>query len=685
MKKEIGLKRLVLGACYYPEHWDEALWEDDLTRMEEHGIEVIRIGEFAWGLLEPEEGVYDFSLFDRFLSLVQNHRIRVIFGTPSATPPAWLTHKYPEALNARIDGTLMRHGTRRHYTYNSPRYNELVKAIVLRLGLQYGHHPSVVGWQIDNELNCEVNEFYSECDHRAFRRYLQNRYGTLQKLNEAWGTRFWSQTYTDWEQVHLLRPTAGRSANPHAALDEKRFFSDSAVRFCRMQSECLRSAIDARQFITTNGIFDHLDSHRMTEEALDFFTFDNYPNFGYSTENPHPVLKDRYHSFTLCRVRDVSANFGIMEQQSGPNGWVNRMMAASPRPGQMRLWTFQSIAHGADFISYFRWRTAAFGTEIYWHGLNDYANVPNRRLAELKQIHGDLQRLEGLAGTKYVAEAALMKDYDNEWDGELDLWHGPLTRSSQMGWFQTSTFRHTPMDVVQLRDQTALADLQKYRLIVYPHAAILTRERAELLKRYVAQGGVLILGARTGYKELDGRCPMQPMPGYVRDLCGARVEDFSMLLEGGETIFMEGEGRRYQAEGFVDILEAEAPGAKVAAVYENGYFRGRPAAVENAFGKGKTLYFGSGFRPDAAEKLMDRFGILEPYGEKVRLPECCEIAVRKDEDRAYMLILNYSGEEARLDFREEMTDLISGRSCLREIGLEPYGVMVLQMREIREK
>lgn len=679
MKKEIGLQRMVLGVCYYPEHWDETLWEDDLERMKEHGIEVIRIGEFTWSLLEPEEGVYDFSLFDRFLKLAAHHGIKVIFGTPTATPPAWLTHKYPEVLNAWRDGTLMRHGTRRHYNYNSPKYQELVREIVIRLGRQYGHHPAVIGWQIDNELNCGVDEFYSESDHQAFRRFLQERYGSLRELNKAWGTRFWSQTYTAWEQVYLQRTVPSNSANPHLALDEKRFISESAIRFCQMQSECLRSVIAPEQFITTNGIFKHLDTHGMVERALDFITYDNYPNFGYSTENPHPKLRDRYHSFTLSRVRDICPNFGIMEQQSGPNGWVNHMMAASPKPGQMRLWTFQSIAHGADFISYFRWRTATFGTEIYWHGLNDYANLPNRRLAELKRIHTDLQKLDGMAGTKYVAEVALLKDYDNEWDGELDLWHGPLTVNSDMAWFQASTYHHTPLDVVQLRDQTTVADLAKYKLIVYPHAAILPKERAELLEAYVAQGGTLVLGARTGYKELNGHCMMQAMPGYVRRLCGMRVTDFSMLPENDETICISMGGSSYKAERFVDILETESPEAQVLAVYENGYFRGQPAAVENAFGKGKALYFGSGFSCETAHEWMRHYNVLSPYASMVSLPACCELSVREGESGSFMTLLNYGGNCAEVDFHREMTNLLSGESCSGTYRLEPYGVMVMYL------
>lgn len=252
---------MTMGTCYYPEHWDESLWESDLDRMLRVGISTIRIGEFAWNKFEPEEGRFTYDFFDRFLELCEKKGMKVIFGTPTATPPAWLTEKYPEVLNARQDGVLYRHGGRRHYNYNSPKYQELCARIVDKIAAHIGRHPSIVGWQIDNELNCEIGEFYSEADDRAFRVFLQKKYGGIDRLNQAWGAVFWNQTYTDWGEVHLPRTLVGEQQNPHQILDYNRFVSDSVLRFCQMQSAVLRRHIPERVFITTNGRFGHMDNH----------------------------------------------------------------------------------------------------------------------------------------------------------------------------------------------------------------------------------------------------------------------------------------------------------------------------------------------------------------------------------------------------------------------------------------
>ena len=281
MREIINGERFVMGTCYYPEHWDSSLWEDDLERMLQAGIEVIRIAEFAWNKIEPEEGVYTYEFFDAFLDLAQKKGMKVIFCTPTATPPIWLTEKYPEVLNADQDGLLYRHGARRHYNYNSPVYQKLCRNIVEKSASHYGGHPAIIGWQIDNEINCELDEFYSESDTAAFRKFLQEKYGTVEELNRAWGTIFWNQTYNCWEQIYVPRKTAHNTNNPHHLLDYYRFVSASARRFVRMQSEMIRKYCKEDDFITTNGIFGNLDNQAMQKESLDFMTYDSYPNFAY--------------------------------------------------------------------------------------------------------------------------------------------------------------------------------------------------------------------------------------------------------------------------------------------------------------------------------------------------------------------------------------------------------------------
>jgi beta-galactosidase len=685
MEKSIKMDKLTLGVCYYPEHWKEELWEDDLKRMGEHGIEVIRIAEFAWNKFEPQEGVFTYDFFDRFLDLAHKNGMKVIFCTPTATPPAWLTHKYPEVLNASIDGTKYRHGMRRHYNYNSPVYREFVSRIVEKITEHYCPHPAIIGWQIDNELNCETDVFYSESDHKAFREYLKNKFKTLDALNEAMGTLFWNQTYTDWDEVHLTRPTIHEKANnPHMSLEEKRFISYSTISFCKLQADIIRKYKPEGQFITTNGIFGHLDSHEMTDATLDFITFDSYPNFAFDTwTDPKKPgnLNDRNSAWSLTRTRSISPNFGIMEQQSGSGGWDIRMKQPAPKPGQMRLWTLQSVAHGADFISYFRWRTCWIGTEIYWHGLNDYSNEPNRRLAELKNVKDDFAKIPFIAGSKYNAKVAFMKDYDNEWDGEQDKWHGPLDQFSCDGWFKAAQLTHTPMDFVYLRSsdtkKTSVEELGKYDLLVYPHATILTKETAELLKAYVSNGGKLIMGSRTGYKDEFGRCPMRPMPGLAGEICGVKVSDYTHLGPNDDAEYAVWDGEEIEAPNFNDILEATG-NAHVLATFKGNYYDGAPALVANEIGKGTAYYFGAGFSEQTAAAFLRKLGFAAPYSDIVELPAEAELAVRVTESKEYIFVLNYMPYSIEVKVKRTLPELFTGKQISGKIQLEKYGVLVLE-------
>jgi beta-galactosidase len=685
MEKSMKLDKITLGVCYYPEHWKEELWESDLTRMKEHGIEVVRIAEFAWNKFEPYEGVFTYEFFDRFLELANRAGIKVIFCTPTATPPAWLTDKYPEVLNADVNGTIYRHGLRRHNNYNSPVYREFTARIVDKIASHYGSNPAIIGWQIDNELNCETNVFYSKADHIAFRAYLKEKFRTLDALNDAMGTAFWNQTYTSWEELHLTRPTVNGVNNPHLSLEEKRFISHSAISFCKLQADIIRKYVGDRQFITTNGVFGHLDSHEMTDAALDFITFDSYPNFAYDLDprvrdSSTYILDDRDWSWNLMKTRSISPVFGIMEQQSGPGGWDARMRQPAPKPGQMRLWSLQSIAHGADYVGYFRWRTCWIGNEIYWHGLNDYSNQPNRRLEELKRVRDDAARLAKLAGAGYKAEIALVRDYANEWDGEQDMWHGPLQQFSEKGWFAAAQKNHAPMDLLYLRNnslkKTTVEELLKYKILIYPHATILTEDVAALLKAYVEQGGLLVMGSRTGYKDEFGRCPMRPMPGFAGEICGVRVSDYTHVgpTDGAQHAVWDGE--ELEAPIFNDILEP-CGGAEVLAAFKGNYYDGSPALVRNTLGRGKAYYFGAGFSANTAETFLRKLGFANPYGGLLELPAEAEVAVRSKDGADYIFVLNYMPSAIRLNAKQPMIDLLTGKKISGAVELNGYGVMVL--------
>ncbi|MCI8390825.1 MAG: beta-galactosidase [Roseburia sp.] len=685
-----------LGVCYYPEHWPKAVWEDDLRRMKECGISVVRIAEFAWNLTEPKEGSFTFDFFDRFLDLCQRMDMRVIFGTPTATPPAWLTKKYPEVLNVREDGIRLTHGGRRQYNYNSPVYREKTALIVEKIAEHYGPHPAVCGWQIDNEINCELDVFYSEADEAAFRIWLREKYGTLEALNEAWGTVFWNQTCTDWEEVLIPKRARSGSVNPHAMLDYARFISHSARSFVKLQSDILHRYRKPGDVITTNGRFDHLDNHRMTEESLDFFCYDSYPNMVYDAHSGKEAegLKDRLSGQFLSEVRSVSPVFGIMEQQSGANGGTGGMAAPAPKPGQMTLWTMQSIAHGADFISYFRWRTCTFGTEMYWHGILDYSGRENRRIAEVRLIREKLDAIGEAAGSRYLAGVAVIKDYDNCWDLRIDTWHWDLEAVSQNAVFAAAQKLHTPLDYVYLSDEGASAPLSGYSVLIYPHPCILSAARTAQLEEYVKGGGTLILGCRSGYKDMDGHCVTEDLPGLLRPLTGADIPEFTRTCAGDAPVLIRWGERQYEAEVFCDQLTplesknpTERPGrvaectgetAEVLGVYENCYFAGSGALLRHRYGKGCVYSLGTVFTEALAAALLRETGAAEPEADIMKLPECCELAIRVKCGVKYYFVLNYSDSPAEVLLNHPFINLMDAKEYKEKMTLEPFGVAVLR-------
>lgn len=685
-------KKMTMGVCYYPEHWPQKLWPQDLDRMLETGISTVRIAEFAWNKVEPEEGVVTYDFFDTFLDLCQKKGMGVILGTPSATPPAWLTEKYPETLNCNEAGVPYRHGGRRHYNYNSLKYRELVSRIVERIGEHYGRHPAVVGWQIDNEINCETNEFHSEADSDAFRKFLINRYGTLEALNEAWGTVFWNQTYTDWNQVYVPRPLLNHGYNPHLHLDYYRFISESAVSFCRMQAEILHKYKKDGDFITTNGLFWNMDNHRMEDECLDVYTYDSYPSFAFGLDRDplHATdLNDRHWTKNLTEVRSVCPHFGIMEQQSGANGWTTRMEGPAPRPGQLTLWAMQSVAQGADYISFFRWRTCTFGTEIYWHGILDYDNRDNRKLGEVKDFYRKFRKLDDLCGADFTAAFGLLKDYDNEWDTNVDAWHRRVADVSEEAIFEVSELTHTPYDSVYIRETTTVDELSGYPVLFYPHPVIMTRGRLHILKQYVEHGGTLILGCRSGYKQENGKCVMLPQPGLLVELTGSDVRDFTFASPAEPPVYADWDGHKMEMPVFNDIMELAENSSlgdsgkydlqndsdnnmRILACYSNSYYAGKAALIEKKTGNGRTLHLGSAFSRENVKLLLEYTGVLSPFDELIEAPEGVELVQRRKGSQMWMFALNFQSMPQTIVLKQPMKRIFGECEAAVDVILAPY-------------
>lgn len=540
-----------------------------------------------------------------------------------------------------------------------------------------------MGWQIDNELNCEVDEFYSEADSVAFRTFLKAKYKTLDNLNEAWGTVFWNQTYTDWEQIYVPRPVLNDGYNPHLRLDYYRFISESTISFCKMQAEIIAKYRKDGDYITTNGMFWNLDNHKMADECLDVYTYDSYPSFAFGLNRDPKTAKDlndRHWSKNLTEVRSICPHFGIMEQQSGANGWTTRMEGPAPRPGQLTLWAMQSVAHGADYLSFFRWRTCTFSTEMYWHGILDYDNRDNRKLEEIKDFYKKLKCLDEVCGADYTAAFGVLKDYDNMWDTNVDAWHKRVEAQSGEEIFIASELYHTPYNTLYLSEDTDIKELQKYPVLIYAHPVIVTGKRAAILKEYVSNGGILIVGCRSGYKQENGKCVMLPQPGLLQEITGSDVRDFTFTSPAEPPVTASWDGQTVDMPLFNDIMEPVEDGEALA-FYNDSYYAGKPAIIRKNTGKGYAIHFGSTFSRENMKALLEYTGILEPFQEMIQAPQEAEVIQRVKGNKKYFFVLNYMDSEQKIVLKKQMRSLYDNENVSGEIILRAYETAVYEVLE----
>ena len=355
------------------------------------------------------------------------------------------------------------------------------------------------------------------------------------------------------------------------------------------------------------------------------------------------------------------------------------MEAPTPRPGQLELWAMQSVAHGADYISFFRWRTCTFGTEIYWHGILDYDNRDNRKLSEVKEFYRRLKKLDPLCGSEYTAAFGLLKDYDNAWDTNVDVWHRRMIEASEEEIFQAAQRTHTPYDHVYLREKTQLSELVRYPVLFYPHPTIMTQERADLLKAYVEQGGTLIIGCRSGYKKENGQCVMLPQPGLLQPLTGSDVREFTFASPAEPAVYARWEdGMESEMPIYHDVMEIAqgAENAKVLAYYTGSFYAGRPAVIEKKTGKGRAIHYGSTFSRVNVKQLLSYTGVLSPFEEILSAPEEVEVICREKDGRKFYFLLNYLPEDKTVVLHKKMRNLYDDALAEGEFVLKPYETAV---------
>lgn len=624
---------MLLGVDYYPEQWESARMEADMDRILELGGNVIRIGEFAWHRMEPEEGRFDFSYFDGVIAMAKAKGLQVIFGTPTATPPAWLIHKYPDILSQFENGASRAFGGRHVACYSHETYRAYCAKIITRLAQHYKGEPAIIAWQIDNELGHEGSDqcWCPRC-RASFQQFLREKFGgDIRALNETYGTAFWSQEYNNFDEIPLPAPTI-TTHNPALRLDWERFCSEKLHSFAQFQAELLRKIIPGAVVMHDfpgGGLGKHADYSALAG-TLDRVAYNNYPVWGGQKE-PLPPSEI---AFGLDYIRGLKGeNFWITEAIMGAQG--HDVTGFLPRPDQAKLWSWQGMAHGCEGLLYFRYRGATKGAEQFCYGILDADNVPRRRFYEVQRFFNEVRPYESVLTTPVHSDAAILYDYDSlssfriqqqslllDCEAEMKRLHGVLFRAGQS------------VDVIP-----ASRDFSGYRLVIIPNMIVTDPGFTDRLKAYVAGGGVAVVTYRTAVKDRDNNLVFgKTIPVDLCDLLGLFVEETESVQEY-HCIPLAGETGSGTAGIFRDMIVPQ--GAQTLWRYDDPFYRRYAAITRNSWGKGTVYYVGT--TPDQA--ILDRVigQAMEAAGlESLALPDGVESVVRGSGEARVRILLNHN-------------------------------------------
>ncbi|MDE6357411.1 MAG: beta-galactosidase, partial [Eubacteriales bacterium] len=643
------IEKVLYGGDYNPEQWSEDIWEEDMRLFALAGIDIVTLNVFSWASLQSDENTYHFEKLDKIMDLVEKNNLKVCMATSTAAHPAWMAKKYPDILRTEFNGMKRKFGSRHNSCQNSETYKKYSVLLAQKLAERYKDRKSIVAWHICNEYG---GECYCENCEKAFRKWLKNKYKTIDELNKAWNTSFWGHTFYEFDEIVLPNLLSehfaeNRTTFQGISLDYRRFNSEGMLHCFKEEYKAIKKVIPNAE-ITTNlmGFYKPLD-YQMWAKEMDFISWDNYP----SNEDAYSRIAMNHD---LMRGIKGGKPFVLMEQTPSVTNWLD--YNALKRPNVMRLWSYQAMAHGADAIMFFQMRRSIGACEKYHGAVIDHVGNENTRVfREIARLGNELKILKNKTlGTHINSKVAIVFDWDNWW--ALEYSAGPSCDLKYLDevylYYKALAEQNYSVDIIGVTD-----DLTKYNVVIAPILYMTKTNYDENIRRYVKNGGIFITTFFSGIVNENDLVIIGGYPGKLRDILGIWVEEIDALPPNKSNSFKYN-NNKYTANLLCDIIHLE--GAEKLAYYEEDFYAKTPVLTVNKFGNGKSYYIGTRANKEFYKEFLNQ--ILNENNIKPVLSEFSEgieATIRCNNENNYLFILNHNDNESTFKINEKRQDLIT--------------------------
>ncbi|MGI5423550.1 beta-galactosidase [Streptomyces sp. CA-179760] len=664
-----GLTRLAFGGDYNPEQWPESVWQEDVRLMREAGVTMVSVGIFSWALLEPSPGVYDFGWLDRVLDLLHENGIRVDLGTPTVCPPVWFYRAHPEALPVTPEGVRHEFGSRAAICHSNADYRSAAAAITTKLAEHYGDHPALAMWHVHNEYGVPVSACYCDSCAAHFRRWLETTYGTVDAVNEAWGTAFWGQRYADFEQINPPRLTP-TSVNPGQALDYKRF-ADATMRENFVAERDILHRLSPGVPVTTNFM-----TALSQCDSVDYWAWGREVDI---VTNDHYLITDgRRTHVNLAMAADLTRSVAggapwlLLEHSTSGVNWQPRNPAKAP--GQMARNSLAHVARGSDGAMFFQWRQSRRGAEKFHSAMLPHGGTDTRVWREVIELGATVDALAAVRGTRTVADVAVLWDWHSWWAQNLD-WRPSAdhdARERADAFYEALYDHHLTVDFAHPE-----ADLSRYPLVVVPALYLMTESAGNNLKAYVEHGGTLVVSYFSGIVDEHDAVHEGAYPGPLRDVLGLTVEEFSPLLPGERVRVSGPDGSELSADVWTEFVVPR--GAETVCTYADGLTADHPAVTRHSLGEGTAWYVSTRLGTDGLDTLLGLAIEDARLAPRADLPRDVEVVRRGGESGTYLFVLNHTGSDVKVPLEKPGTELLTGEHAAGRLAVPAGAVRVVRL------